>query len=139
MNLSRESISDRIREIKALPLAEAKAAAERLLADPTLFAVRKSPAGGDTDLSVLSPLLREFFSQFESVEAQRGDLRLDRRALRPSRLDSRYITLGSDIETEIAAMPGRDAVYQLDGFEPPVFESEPSPSIYHYIVMMTFP
>jgi len=110
VSISGDTVAARIRRIKAMPDSEARAAAERLLDDPEVFNVRRSKAGSDVDLSILAPNLRQFFEEFDRVEARFGDLRLDRGTLRPSVVDSRYVTLGAHIETEVAAIPGKEPI-----------------------------
>lgn len=122
-------------QIFALPLEEARARAEALLADEKKFDRGASPVGNAAAMATLSPTLRDFFARHEKVRTRHGDTVLDRALVGPSELNPRYTRIGRDADlTELVTLPGGDAVFEIDGSEVSEAQMRRYPSVYHLIV-----
>ncbi|MCI0620232.1 MAG: hypothetical protein L0387_00905 [Acidobacteria bacterium] len=120
----------------SLSIEEAKRRATSVLRDQRRFTVMVRPGVDDTLLKVLAPGLAQFFSEYESVRAVRGDLYLARNAISASSLKGGLIRIGTDIEhSEVVVKPGDEPVYVTDGTESADEELETYPSIYHHVLI----
>ncbi len=123
--------------IFAVPLAEARAQVESLLADPDKFECIKAPPADPDVLESLAPGLRAFFTTYERVRILHGDTDLDRGSIGPSTLNARYLRIGSDVEhTELVVEPGEETVFEIDGSERSESEMQAYPSIYHSLLSL---
>jgi len=124
--------------IRALPLEQARSAAEAALADSTRFHVEASLPDG-TELSELAPDLRAFFERYARVASLGAFIsELGHHTIRPSCVLNGYIAIGTHVEhTELAARPGDETIWVLAEDVPPEDAVEESfPSIYHYLLFV---
>lgn len=126
-------------EIRALPLEEARSAAEAALSDPTKFQRAEKHPPSSTDISELALELRSFFERYARV-ASRGACiaELDRQQIRASQILDGYITIGIHVEhTELAVKPGDETIWVLADDVPSEEAVEDDfPSIYHYLLFV---
>jgi hypothetical protein len=67
---------------------------------------------GNLAIEKLGPVLRDFFSRFESVEEASGDFSVSRRSVADSALRSGFLKIGSEVvHSEIVVRPGEDRVF----------------------------
>jgi hypothetical protein len=143
----------RLRAIPALPIGEAKAQVERLMANPRICRFERAPASEESPAAELGPLLRTLFASYARVEFLYpsgyvpDNLRFDRRAVRPSIYLVGYVQLNHFdwISCETAVKPHEDTVYEIDSRrdaghgmvrrmrEVPEI-TKTYPSIYHFIL-----
>jgi hypothetical protein len=143
----------RRRAIPALPIGEAKAQVERLMANPRICRFERAPAGEEAPTAELGPLLRTLFASYARFEFLYpsghvpDNLRFDRRAVRPSIYLVGYVQLNHFdwISCETAVKPREDIVYEIDSQrvawhgkmhrerEAPEI-TKTYPSIYHFIL-----
>lgn len=135
-----EASAKRLDELKTIPVREAMSRADALLERGELFRSVRSPAEPSSLPEALPPLLRAFFSRYESVETTSGQLTSVARAdLRASEAKEGFVTIGkgmqaTDVEFEIAIRPGREEIVELYSDE----EADPKfgtyPTMFHWIL-----
>ena len=102
------------RELALLTPAEARAAAERVLAAPRF--VRATPwHDSPPPRTELAPVLREFFHRIRRVEVPEGERSVDIAELAPLEWAPGYLCLGTTgVEhTHLAIRPGDESIYVL--------------------------
>jgi hypothetical protein len=125
---------ERIQNVLSLPFEEVKERALALVADPRRFKYVRSTLSDNTDIEKLGPSLKDFFSNFESIEQVGGDFSVSRSAVGKSSLRQGFLKIGTDFaHSELVVRPGRDEVFivtdadhVLDGL----------PTIYHNIYLL---
>jgi hypothetical protein len=122
--------------VEALPIAEAKEQALKILLDPAQFRISRSTAKVADDVPS-GDMIRDFFSRFDSATAIRGETIIARDRLGPSALRPGFTRIGNDAEfTDIVVHDREDRVFCVDGSE----ASDPGAgqgyrTIYHYILV----
>ena len=125
------------RALADLPAAEARVAAERVLASPRF--IRTLPwQGPPAPHPELAPALGEFFRRVQRVEVPGGDQRADAAELEPFEWDAGYLRLGTDGEhTHLAVRPGDEAIYVLADDVPSAERVESVfVTVYHWVLWL---
>ena len=126
------------RELASLPQAEARAAAERVLASSRFVraAPRHDAPPGHTELA---PALREFFDRFHRLEVPEGELCADIAELPPLDWAPGYLCLGATgVEhTHLAIRPRDESIYILaDDVPIPERVESTFATVYHWILWL---
>jgi len=131
---NREAQED-IQRVLALPFEQVKQHALGLIGDTRRFRVAAvGDLSNNSAMDKLGPVLRDFFSHFESVQEVNGDFFVSRKAVCDSALRPGFLKIGSDFaHSELVVRPGEDRVFivtdakhTLDGL----------PTIYHNICLL---
>jgi hypothetical protein len=125
------------RELALLTPAEARAAAERVLAAPRF--VRVTPwQDAPPPLTELAPALREFFQRIRLVEAPESERYADIADLAPLEWAPGYLRLGTDLEhTHVAIRPDDESIYVLADDVPGDERVESTfATVYHWILWL---
>ncbi len=135
---SRTSVDHKVREdiqkVRALPFDQVKQRAVDLIADPRRFETIKENLSDNSAIERLGPILRDFFSHFESVREINGDFCVSRQAVGDSSLRPGFLKIGSDFaNSELVARPGEDEVFIATDAEH-VLDGDPT--IYHNIYLL---
>jgi hypothetical protein len=124
-----------VREVLALPFSEVKEESLRLISDGKVFRVVTGQKSDNPSLDQLGPVLREFFSKFESVEEIDGYFSVGRRQVGDSLFRPGYIRIGCDFScTELVVRPYEDRVFIVNDTERPLDAG--LPTIYHNIYLL---
>ncbi len=130
---NREARED-IQRVRALPFDNVKQRALDLIADTRRFRCVTESLSGNPAIERLGPILRDFFSHFESVQEINGDFSVSRQAVGDSSLRPGFLKIGSDFEhSELVARPGDDEVFIVTDGEH-VLDGDPT--IYHNICLL---
>lgn len=126
---------EHLAHVEALPIAEAREQALKILLDPAKFRISRNTAKVANDVPV-GEMIRDFFSRFDSVTAIRGETIIARDRIGPSALRAGFTRIGNDEEfTDIVVHNGEDRVFFVDGSEATDLNpQEGSRTIYHYIL-----
>jgi len=123
-----------IQKVLALPFNEVKQQALNLIADSHRFHTIEAPPANNPAIERLGPVLREFFSRFESVRDMQGDFYVGRSAIGDSCLRPGFVKIGSDFESsELVVRPGEDRVFIVTD---PEHRLDGLPTIYHNICLL---
>ena len=123
-----------IQRVLALPFHEVKQHALDLIADPRRFRTIAGNVSTNPEIERLGPILREFFSRFESIQEIHGDFSVSRQAVGSSALRPGFLKIGSDFEfSELVTRPGEDEVFIVTGADHPL---DGLPTIYHNIYLL---
>lgn len=123
-----------IQKVLALPFEHVKRHALDLISDTHRFRSVTQNLSDNPAIEDLGPVLRDFFSRFESVEEVNGDFSVSRQLVADSVLRPGFLRVGIDFEdSELVVRPGEDRVFivtddqhRLDGL----------PTIYHNIYLL---
>jgi hypothetical protein len=127
--------AEEIERVLNLPFEEVKHQALRLISDGRWFTVvpNREPSSNAMD-ERLGPILREFFSRFESIKQENGDFLVSRDAVSDSALRPGFVKIGSDFaHSELVIKQGEDRVYMVTDAE---HRLEGLPTIYHNICLL---
>jgi hypothetical protein len=125
---------ERIQEVLSLPFEEVKQRALSLMVDSRRFKCIKAKLLDDRKIRKLGPILRDFFSQFESVEQIGGEFSVSREAIEDSSLRPGFLKIGTDFaHSELVARPGQDEVFIVTDAEHVL---DGLPTIYHNICLL---
>ncbi len=135
---SRTSIDRKAREdiqmVRALPFDQVKQRAVDLIANPLRFEMIRENLSDNPEIERLGPILRDFFSRFESVREINGDFFVSRRAVGYSVLRPGFLKIGSDFaSSELVTRPGEDEVFIVTDAE---HRLDGLPTIYHNICLL---
>ena len=98
------------------------------------FTVIPARSSSDAMNDKLGPILREFFSRFESVREIGADFLVSREAVSDSALRPGFIKIGSDFaDSELVIKVGEDRVYIVTDAE---HRLDGLPTIYHNICLL---
>jgi hypothetical protein len=124
------------RGLAELPLAEARAEAERLLAEAKYFRVVPWEGAPEALPVDLAPSLRAVFARVRRVEAQRGEPYLDGADVGPYEWAPQYRQLGRDSEhAYVVVRPNEEMVYIFDETErPDPATAQRFNSVYHWLL-----
>lgn len=123
-----------IQTVRALPFDVVKQHALGLIADPRRFETITENLSHNPAIERLGPLLRDFFSRFESVREINGDFFVSRKAVGNSSLRPGFLKIGSDFESsELVTRPGEDEVFIVTDAEHVL---DGLPTIYHNICLL---
>jgi hypothetical protein len=129
----RQALED-IERVRALPFEEVKQSALTLLADPLRFRCVTDSFSDNCTIERLGPILRDFFSHFESVKEIRGDFCVGRQIVGDSALRNGFLKIGYDFaSSELVVRPGEDSVYIVTDSEH-ILDGDPT--IYHNILLL---
>lgn len=126
------------KEVRALPLDEARSLALSMIANEERFTtVRARPDAQEMQaLEALPPIARAFFEEYDCVAGTHACCAFHRDKVGPAEFRAGFIRIGRSIDfTELVVHPGSDVVYEIDGMEESDEELKGSPSIYHQIVL----
>ena len=135
---SRSSANRKAREdiqrVLALPFEQVKQHALDLIADTRRFRCVTENLSNNPAIERLGPILRDFFSRFESAQEINGDFSVSRRAVGDSSLRPGFLKIGSDFaHSELVARPGEDELFIVTDGEH-VLDGDPT--IYHNIFLL---
>jgi hypothetical protein len=120
--------------VRALPLEIARQRALNLIADSQRFRSVKGGLSNNPAIEKLGPILRDFFSEFESVEEIEGDFSVSRAAVGDSSLRPGFLKIGTDFaHSELVAKPGQDQVFIVTDAEHAL---DGLPTIYHNLYLL---
>ena len=124
-------------ELADLPAADARVAAEQVLASPRFISVfpwTVAAAPGPE----LAPTLTEFFRRIQRVEVPGGERRADAAELEPLDWAAGYLRLGADGEhAHIAVRAGDEAIYVLADDAPSDDRVESVfATVYHWVLWL---
>jgi hypothetical protein len=127
--------------IQAMSTEEAKQRALAALSNPQEFEVIESVPSDLSTLDSFAPLLKEFFSRFESATDTSG-LKLSRSEFRPATHDRAFIRIGeelpgTELECEIAVRVGDERVFKFERDGSLDSIAGVHRTIYHMIVFAT--
>jgi hypothetical protein len=124
--------------IQALSSEAARQQALALLTSTHGFVVIELPPTDIAALEFCAPMLREFFHRFEFVSTTRGDFTVSRSQFCPSQLAPGLVRIGealpgTELECELAAKPGEEAIFEVEQDRVDTSSSRHR-TIYHLIV-----
>ena len=123
-----------IQKLLAIPFEEVKRRALAMLSDRTRFrcVVARDPTSSVGEN--MGPVLRDFFSHFDSVVELNGEFSVGRLLIGDSSLRSGFLKIGSDFAfSELVIRPGEDQIYIVTDSE---HELDGLPTIYHIIYLL---
>jgi hypothetical protein len=101
-----------IQRVLALPFEQVKQHALDLILDTHRFRCVTYNLSNNPAIESLGPVLRDFFSRFESVEEVNGDFSVSRQSVADSALRPGFLSVGSDFaQSELVVRPGEDRVF----------------------------
>ncbi|CAI4030256.1 hypothetical protein DNFV4_00684 [Nitrospira tepida] len=124
--------------ISALSLSEAKRRALTLLEDGSKFVCIRRATTEDPHLEGLPQGLKDFFGQFESVEAVEGELQLRRADICNSKFNPEFIRVGAESDfREIVVRPNEESIFVIDGSESDLYDwpRYAHRSIFHFLLL----
>ena len=125
---------ERIQRVLSLPLEEVKQRALALIADPRRFRSVRVNLSDNPEIQKLGPILKDFFSEFESLEQIGGDFSASRPAVGESSLRPGFLKIGSDFaHSEFVVRPRQDEVFIVTDAEHVL---DGLPTIYHNIYLL---
>ena len=120
--------------VRALGFDQVKQHALDLIADPRRFETITGNLSSKPAIERLGPILRDFFSHFESVREINGDFFVSRKVVGNSPLRPGFLRIGYDFtSSELVARPGQDEVFIVPDAEHVL---DGSPTIYHNIYLL---
>jgi hypothetical protein len=123
-----------IQRVLALPFEQVKQRALDLIADTSRFKSVTENLSDKREIERLGPILRDFFSHFESVQEINGDFSVSRLAVGDSSLRPGFLKIGSDFaHSELVARHGEDRVFIVTDSE---HRLDGLPTIYHNIYLL---
>jgi hypothetical protein len=123
-----------IQRVLALPFEQVKQHALELVSDQRRFRSITDNLSHNPAIEKLGPVLRDFFSRFESVEEVNGDFAVGRQSVADSALRPGFLKVGSDFEhSELVVRPGEDRVFIVTDSEHVL---DGLPTIYHNIYLL---
>ena len=133
-----EAIRAYERELAQVPLTEARARAEGVLAAATQVRVTPADQSAAMQLGHLAPGQQDVFGRARRVQALNGEPYVDAAEVKPYEWDNRLVQLGLDSEhAYIVARPGEEAVFVVDETEELNLErAQRFPSLYHWILWL---
>lgn len=131
---SSEATMKQMNQLAALPLIEVRPRALDLISNPQRFRCKRSESTAHPLLAQVGPSLREFLSQFESVEEIGEAFKAGRRWLGHSTARPGFIRVGLEFEgSELVVRPGEDQVFIVHSADDILHGL---PSIYHEILAL---
>jgi hypothetical protein len=130
----------RLTQLRSIPNAEAARRAEALLVQGEVFRYVTANARPPNHRDSFAPLLGEFLGRYQSVETTSGQLtRVGHSDVGESKVKDGFVSIGrgmeaTDVEYEIAVLPGKEEVFELHpGEEPdPVYGTYST--IHHWVL-----
>ncbi len=132
--------ADRLTRVGALTVPEAASKLTEVLSNPQIFRTVESHVGDSSSLALLSPDVRRLFERYERIELVKVPYAvLDRSAVGPATHHERFVRIGfvepgTDVEGEIAVLPGDARAYELHPTEPPDPTFGTFKSVYHWLL-----
>jgi hypothetical protein len=125
---------ERIQRVLSMPFEEVKRRALAMIGDPSKFKCLKVNLSNNPEIEKLGPILKDFFSEFESVNQIGGDFSVSRSAVGASSLRPGLLKIGSDFaHSELVVHPRKDEVFIVTDAEHVL---EGLPTIYHNICLL---
>ena len=105
-----------------------------LLADTQRFKRVTANLSSNPAIERLGPIIRDFFSHFESVTEINGEFSISRRTVGDSSLRPGFLRIGCDFShSELVVKPGEDHVFIATDSE---HKLDRLPTIYHNIYLL---
>jgi hypothetical protein len=125
---------EEIQKVLALPFEQVKQHALDLISDKHRFRSVIDNLSNNPAIEKLGPVLRDFFSRFESVQEVNGDFFVSRQSVADSSLRPGFLKVGIDFEhSELVVRQGEDRVFIVTDSEHGL---DGLPTIYHNICLL---